>query len=43
MEVKIVGVVFNLLQRRRKAPDKPLKEYVKRGASWSGITPPDSL
>ena len=35
--------MFNLPQRRKKAPDKPLKEYAKRGVSWSGITPPDTL
>ena len=35
--------MLNLLQSRKKAPDKPLNEYVKRGASWSGITPLDSL
>ena len=26
----------------KNAPDKPLREYVKRGHSWSGMTPPDS-
>ena len=31
-----------LLHKRKKAPDKPLGVYVKRGHSWSGITPPDT-
>ena len=40
MEVKFS--MFNLLHKRKNAPDNPLGEYEKKDVSWSGITLPDS-